>query len=280
MASAVAAAAYLYVNQQERKIVKLPIYQVDAFTSYLFTGNPAAVVFSETELSLETMQSIAAENNVSETAFVVTTGEEHQIRWFTPTVEVNLCGHATLAAAHVILNHLSSSGSKVSFSSKSGPLSVRQDGEILYLDFPADSMEAVEPPKPLISGLGIQPTETYKGRDDYLAVFDNEDTILSLSPDMALLSKVPSRGVIVTGPGRKVDFVSRFFAPQSGVPEDPVTGSAHTTLTPYWSRKLGKQQLRAQQLSKRGGELVCKDLGRRIEIGGRAVTYLVGEISF
>lgn len=280
MASAVAAAAYLYVNHQERKIVKLPIYQVDAFTSYLFAGNPAAVVFSETELSLETMQSIAAENNVSETAFVVTAGEKHQIRWFTPTVEVNLCGHATLAAAHVIFNHLRPSGSKVSFSSKSGPLSVRQDGKILYLDFPVDSMEAVEPPEPLISGLGIQPTETYKGRDDYLAIFDNEDTLLSLRPDMAVLSKVPSRGVIVTAPGREVDFVSRFFAPQSGVPEDPVTGSAHTTLTPYWSRKLGKQQLRARQLSRRGGELVCKDLGSRIEIGGRAVTYLVGEISF
>jgi predicted PhzF superfamily epimerase YddE/YHI9 len=158
-------------------------------------------------------------------------------------------------------------------------LYVRKDGEVLYLDFPVDSIQAVEPPNPLISGLGVKPKEVYKGRDDFLAVFDNEDTILALCPDMALLSKVPARGVIVTGPGREVDFVSRFFAPQSGIPEDPVTGSAHTTLTPYWSRKLAKQQLRARQISKRGGELVCKDLGRRVEIGGRAVTYLVGEIS-
>ena len=226
------------------------------------------------------MQSIAAENNVSETAFVLSTGKKHQIRWHTPTVEVNLCGHATLAAAHVIFNHLSYSGSTVSFSSKSGPLSVRKDGELLYLDFPVDSIQTVEPPEPLISGLGVRPTETYKGRDDYLAIFDDEDTILSLSPDMAVLSKVPARGVIVTGPGKKVDFVSRFFAPQSGVPEDPVTGSSHTTLTPYWSKRLAKQQLRAKQLSRRGGELICKDLDNRIEIGGRAVTYLVGKISF
>jgi PhzF family phenazine biosynthesis protein len=262
--------------------MKLPIYQVDAFTGRLFAGNPAAVVFPGAELASETMQSIAAENNVSETAFVVAAGKSFQIRWFTPTVEVDLCGHATLAAAHVIFNHLSHSDSIVyivSFSSKSGPLRVRKDGEVLYLDFPVDALQKVEPPESLISGLGIKPKEIYKGRDDYLAIFENEDAILSLDPDMAVLSKVPSRGVIVTSPGREVDFVSRFFAPQSGIPEDPVTGSAHTTLTPYWSGKLAKQELRARQLSRRGGELVCKDLGSRIEIGGRAVTHLVGEIS-
>jgi len=259
--------------------MKLPLYQIDAFTGRLFTGNPAAVVLCESELSAETMQSIAAENNLAETAFVVTTKINHQIRWFTPTVEVDLCGHATLAAAHVIFNHLNLSGNKVSFSSKSGPLHVRQDGEILYLDFPADSISAVKPPEPLINGLGSKPTELYKGRDDYLAIFDNEDNIISLCPDKALISKVPSRGVIVSSPGSEVDFVSRFFAPQSGIPEDPVTGSAHTTLIPYWSKRLAKKQLRAKQLSKRGGELVCKDLGKRVEIGGRAVTYLVGEIS-
>ena len=167
----------------------------------------------------------------------------------------------------------------MSFSSKSGPLYVRKDGEILYLDFPADSIQPVEPPQPLIGGLGIKPTETYRGRDDYLAVFDSEETILAFCPEMALLSEAPARGVIVTSPGREVDFVSRFFAPQSGIPEDPVTGSAHTTLTPYWSRRLSKPHLRAKQISTRGGELVCIDLGRRIGIGGRAVTYLVGEIS-
>lgn len=260
-------------------IMKLPIYQVDAFTGYLFRGNPAAVVFSEAELATETMQSIAAENNLSETAFVVAAGRSLQIRWFTPTVEVDLCGHATLAAAHVIFNHHRHSDNTISFSSKSGPLHVRKDGEALYLDFPVDSIQAVEPPESLIRGLGATPTEIYKGRDDYLAIFENEDTILSLNPDMAVLSTVPSRGVIVSAPGNKVDFVSRFFAPQSGIAEDPVTGSAHTTLTPYWSRKLAKHELQAKQLSKRGGELVCKDLGSRIEIGGQAVTYLVGEIS-
>lgn len=259
--------------------MNLPMYQIDAFTSHLFSGNPAAVVFSGSELSSEIMQAIASENNLSETAFVVTGRENYQIRWFTPTLEVDLCGHATLAAAHVIFHHLNYSGSTVSFFSKSGPLYVRKDGKILYLDFPVDSIQAVEPPEPLISGLGAKPTEVYKGRDDYLAIFDSEDAILSLTPDMALLSKVLSRGVIITAPGREVDFVSRFFAPQSGIPEDPVTGSAHTTLTPYWSGKLAKQHLQAKQISRRGGELVCNDLGKRIEIGGRAVTYLVGEIS-
>ncbi len=260
--------------------MKLPIYQVDAFTGQLFSGNPAAVIFSEAGLPPETMQSIAAENNVSETAFVVTGGECHPIRWFTPTVEVDLCGHATLASAHVLFNHLGWFGGRLSFSSKSGPLFVRKDGEILYLDFPADSIQAVDPPQPLISGLGVQPTEIYRGRDNYLVVFDREDTILSLHPDMTQLLEVPAHGVIVTGPGREVDFVSRFFAPRSGIPEDPVTGSAHTTLTPYWSKRLAKPHLQARQISKRGGELVCIDLGERIEIGGRAVTYLVGEISF
>ena len=212
--------------------MKLPIYQVDAFAGRLFTGNPAAVVLSESELSPEIMLSIAAENNLAETAFVVIAGKKHQIRWFTPTLEVDLCGHATLAAAHVIFNHLKFSGNAVSFSSKRGPLYVRQEGEILYLDFPADSISPVEPPGVMISGLGVKPTEVYKGRDDYLALFDNEEKVASLCPDMALLSKVPSRGVIVSSTGREADFVSRFFAPQSGIPEDPVTGSAHTTLIP------------------------------------------------
>ena len=261
--------------------MKLSMYQVDAFTDRLFAGNPAAVVLCESELPAETMQSIAAENNLSETAFVVLTGNEHQIRWFTPTVEVDLCGHATLAAAHVIFNHLKFFGNTVSFSSKSGPLHVRQDGKILYLDFPADSITAAESLEPLISGLGVTPSELYRGRDDFLAIFDDEDTIASLNPDMSLIYKVPARGVIVSSIGHKVlvDFVSRFFAPQSGVPEDPVTGSAHTTLIPYWSKRLAKQHLQAKQISKRGGDLVCRNLGLRVEIGGQAATYLVGEIS-
>jgi len=258
---------------------KLPIYQVDAFAGRLFKGNPAAVVLSESELSTDTMQSIAAENNLSETAFVLTTDKTLQIRWFTPTVEVDLCGHATLAAAHVLFNHLDFSGNTITFSSKSGPLHVRKDGELLHLDFPADSISPAEAPAALLSGLGTEPTELYKGRDDYLAVFEKQEDITSLYPDMGAISQVPARGVIVSAPGREVDFVSRFFAPQSGVPEDPVTGSAHTTLIPYWSQRLGKRHLRARQLSARGGKLVCNDLGRRVEIGGRAVTFLTGAIS-
>lgn len=260
--------------------MRLPMYQVDAFTDRLFAGNPAAVVLCDSELPIEAMRSIAAENNLSETAFVVGREGDHQIRWFTPTVEVDLCGHATLAAAHVIFNHLNHAGNTVSFSSKSGPLLVRQEGEILFLDFPADSITAVEPMEPLISGLGVMPAELYRGRDDFLAIFENEDHVAGLDPDMALISKVPARGVIVSSAGDDVDFVSRFFGPQSGVPEDPVTGSAHTTLIPYWSKKLGKTHLRARQISIRGGELACKDLGQRVEIGGQAVTYLVGEIFF
>jgi PhzF family phenazine biosynthesis protein len=259
--------------------MKLPMYQVDAFASRIFTGNPAAVVVCKSELSVEIMQSIATENNLSETAFILITRNEYQIRWFTPTLEVDLCGHATLAAAHVIFNHLKSSLNKVSFFSKSGPLHVHKNGEILYLDFPADSFTAVEPFEQLINGLGVRPSELYKGRDDFLAILDNEVSVASLCPNMQSISKVPSRGVIVSSKGTEVDFVSRFFAPQSGVPEDPVTGSAHTTLIPYWSRRLAKNHLRARQISTRGGELICKDLGERVEIGGKAVTYLVGEIS-
>jgi len=258
--------------------MNLPIYQVDAFTDRLFAGNPAAVVICESGLSVSVMQSIAAENNLAETAFVVPRGKQFQIRWFTPTVEVNLCGHATLAAAHVIFNHLTFSGKVVSFSSKSGPLSVRQNGGILFLDFPADSITKVDPSEMLVEGLALQPREVFKGRDDYLAIFESQAEVLSLRPDMGLIAKLPSRGVIVSSPGSDVDFVSRFFAPQSGIPEDPVTGSAHTTLIPYWSKRLAKKLLSAKQLSARGGELVCTDLGRRVEIGGRAITYLVGEI--
>jgi len=260
--------------------MKLPIYQVDAFASRLFTGNPAAVMLCDSELPSKTMQSIAAENNLAETAFVVTKGERHHIRWFTPTIEVDLCGHATLASAHVIFDHLHYSDDIITFSSKSGELYVRRDGAVLYLDFPADSVTAADPPEPLVKGLGVKPVELYKGRDDYLAIYDCEEDIDSLCPDMALLSKVPSRGIIVSSSGTKdeVDFVSRFFAPQCGISEDPVTGSAHTTLIPYWSKRLAKKHLLAKQISKRGGELVCIDNGRRVEIGGQAVTYLIGQI--
>jgi len=259
--------------------MKVSIFQVDAFASRSFTGNPAAVVILNSELSHETMQAIAAENNLSETAFVLSAGDGYHIRWFTPTVEVDLCGHATLASAHVLFNHLGCNDNPICFSSKSGLLRARRgDDGIIYLDFPVDTLHEVNAPKELPQALGIEPTEVYRGRDDFLVIFDSEDVIASLSPKMEILSKIPSRGVIVSAPGTTVDFVSRFFAPQSGVPEDPVTGSAHTSLIPYWSNRLGKKHLRAKQLSKRSGELICKALGERVEIGGRAVTYLIGEI--
>jgi predicted PhzF superfamily epimerase YddE/YHI9 len=224
------------------------------------------------------MQAVSAENNVSETAFVERDGEGYKIRWFTPTVEVDLCGHATLAAAHVIFDHLAFTGETVGFSSRSGMLYVRRKEGYLYLDFPADTIMAVDPPAGIREGVGIEPVGIYRGRDDYLLVFDREGVIASLSPKMEILARIPARGVIVSAPGTTCDFVSRFFAPQAGVPEDPVTGSAHTTLVPYWSERLGKRELTARQLSERGGKLVCKDLGERVEIGGQAVTYLIGEI--
>ena len=225
------------------------------------------------------MQAIAAENNLAETAFVLSSGSNYRIRWFTPTVEVDLCGHATLAAAHVIFNHLGYYKDTITFLSKSGQLHVRKEKDIFYLNFPADSIKMAEPVKAIINGLGAKPIELYKGRDDYLAIFDSEKIISSLSPNMTILCTVPSRGLIVSAKGDSCDFVSRFFAPQIGIPEDPVTGSAHTLLIPYWSKKLGKQHLYARQISKRGGELICKHLESRVEIGGRAVTYLIGEIS-
>ncbi|NLV24493.1 MAG: PhzF family phenazine biosynthesis protein [Deltaproteobacteria bacterium] len=256
----------------------IPLYQVDAFTGTLFAGNPAAVVFPSAELSAATMQAIAAENNLAETAFVLPAEDGFRIRWFTPSVEVDLCGHATLASAHVLFSHRGFPWETISFSSKSGTLQVRKDGELLVLDFPADTLCAVEIPPGLSAGLGVEPREIYRGKDDYLAVLGDEKEIAGLAPNTARLSAVHCRGVIVTAPGSGVDFVSRFFAPRIGINEDPVTGSAHTALVPYWAKRLGKTRLRARQLSPRGGELNCRDCGARVEIAGRAVTYLIGEI--
>lgn len=259
--------------------MELPICQVDAFSSNPFSGNPAAVVFPDSELPAKIMQSIAAENNLSETAFVLVDGESYHIRWFIPAVEVDLCGHATLAAAHIIFNHLDYAGNRVTFSSKSGQLLVSKNEDILCLNFPVDTIRTAQITETIVNGLGANPIELYKGRNDYFAVFKSEEDVTSLSPNMDILIKVPSRGVIVTSPGRSADFVSRFFGPQVGIPEDPVTGSAHTLLIPYWASKLGKMSLFARQLSSRGGELYCKMCNDRVEIGGRAVTYLEGKIT-
>ncbi len=259
--------------------MKLPIYQVDAFTSKVFGGNPAAVCPLSEWLPDEIMQKLALENNLSETAFFVSDSGEFQLRWFTPTTEVDLCGHATLATAHVLFNHLGYSKPRIVFNTKSGPLVVLKEGDQLLMDFPADEMEKVEGPPILYQALGIEKCETYKS-DDYMVVLEAEKEVADLNPDMRMLKEVDARGVIVTACGDEVDFVSRFFAPQSGVDEDPVTGSAHTRLTPYWAKRLGKDELTARQISKRIGNLLCRNKGERVEIIGKAVTYLVGEYSF
>jgi PhzF family phenazine biosynthesis protein len=259
--------------------MELRMYQVDAFADRLFGGNPAAVCPLDAWLPDELMQQIAAENNLAETAFYVRRGDLFDLRWFTPAVEVDLCGHATLASAYVVFTSQRFEGDTISFSSKSGILKVRRDGDLLELDFPVDRLEPVSVPQLLIDALGREPIESYKGKTDYLLVFGAEEQVAGLAPDFCDLAMVPARGIIVTAPGREVDFVSRFFAPQVGVQEDPVTGSAHTTLTPYWAARLGRTELSAMQLSKRRGRLRCRLEGDRVRIAGRAVPYLVGTLS-
>ncbi len=259
--------------------MKLPLYQVDAFTDKLFSGNPAAVCPLQDWLPDELMQNIAMENNLAETAFIVPRDADFEIRWFTPVAEVDLCGHATLAAAHVFFNHLGYQGNEIRFDSLSGVLPVRRMGDVLTLDFPADHIEPTEILPLFIDALKLKPVEAYKGRSDYLLVFEDESQICRLKPDFSVLSGLESRGVIVTARGSEADFVSRYFAPQFGIDEDPVTGSAHTTLTPYWAGVLGKNELIAVQISRRRGYLQCKHLGERVEISGKAKTYLEGEIS-
>jgi len=259
--------------------MKLRIYQIDAFTSKVFGGNPAAVCPLQAWLSDELMQSIANENNLAETAFYVPNGKEYLIRWFTPTVEVDLCGYATLAAAYVLFFLENHAGDAVTFSSpRSGKLTVTRKDDLLTLNFPSDNLVKVEASLMLTDAFNLQPVEILKGKTDYLYCYKTEDEILAIIPNMDHLVKLNARGVIITAPGNEVDFVSRFFAPQSGVNEDPVTGSAHTSLIPYWSQKLGKTHLTAMQLSKRQGHLTCTYLNDRVEISGKARHYLTGEI--
>jgi len=259
--------------------MKKTIYQVDAFTREVFKGNPAAVCIMDQWPEEDLMQRVANENNLSETAFAVPVGECYEIRWFTPEMEVELCGHATLATAHVLFEHLGFSGDWICFESiHSGRLTVKRNGELLTLDFPVDRMEEMLVPELIVTALMKPPLKAFRGKTDFLFVFASESEIEDMEPDFGLLAQVGGRGVIVTAPGNEVDFVTRFFAPQTGINEDPVTGSAHTSLTPYWSRVLGKKQLTSRQLSARGGELICEDKGERIEISGHAVTYMIGEI--
>jgi PhzF family phenazine biosynthesis protein len=258
---------------------KLKMYQVDAFTDKIFGGNPAAVCVLEDWLPDELMQSIAAENNLSETAFVVPKGNEFEIRWFSPPVEVDLCGHATLASAFVLYELLNYQQDEILFKSrKSGYLKVVKENELLVLDFPADELKPQDALPEMVKGLGIEPKEVYKGRFDYLAILNTEEDIQNLQPDFTALTQLASRGIIVSAPGNEMDFVSRFFAPQTGIPEDPVTGSAHTSLIPYWAGRLGKKELRARQISSRIGDLWCQHLGERVKIGGKARLYMVAEI--
>jgi len=257
---------------------KIKIYQIDAFTDKLFAGNPAAVCILDQWLPDKTMQNIGAENNLAETAFVVKREHDYEIRWFTPTIEVALCGHATLASAHVLFNYYKQTDTIRFFSRHSGDLSVSKKGDLLSLDFPSDMPNKIEAPQEILNAFKVKPMEVYKGKTDYMLLYSSQKEIEQLDPDMILLKKSKARGIIVTARGLKVDFVSRFFAPGSGVDEDPVTGSAHTTLTPFWSHQLNKKVLKAQQLSKRGGDLICEFLGERVKITGKAVTYLMGEI--
>ena len=255
------------------------IYQVDAFTSELFGGNPAAVCPLDSWLPDELLQKIAMENNLSETAFYVRTNDTFEIRWFTPTVEVALCGHATLASAFILFNYEDYNGEEITFkTASSGNLKVRRNGHLLTLDFPTDTLQPVDLFPELTNGFNFKPIKAYKGKTDYLLVFNNEEEIKNILPDYASISKIKARGVIVTARGNKVDFVSRFFGPQTGVDEDPVTGSAHTTLIPYWAGQTGKNELSAIQLSSRKGVLQCKYSGERVQISGECRLYLAGKI--
>jgi len=255
--------------------MSIPYYQVDAFTSHLFSGNPAGVCILTEMLPDAALQAIAAENNLAETAFVVQRDSHFDLRWFTPTLEVDLCGHATLASAHVIFRHLGCRDSAVRFQTRSGLLTVTRNDDLLTLDFPARPAAVCSAPADLVDALGSTPTMTAKARD-YLAVFDTEQAVREVRPDMAALMRLDCLGVIITAPGEHSDFVSRFFAPRAGVPEDPVTGSAHCTLVPYWAERLGRSTLHAMQVSQRGGELFCEHRGDRVGIAGRAVTYSSG----
>ena len=259
--------------------MKLKIFQADAFAEKVFMGNPAAVVPLEEWLPDELMQNIALENNLSETAFFIEATGGFHIRWFTPAAEVDLCGHATLASAHILYKHLGYSEPEIQFNSRSGILKVEFKNGLYNLDFPASAIKETAIPENLATAFDFTPLECWQGRDDLMLIFQDEDTIRSLKPDFNQIEKSGCRGVIVAAKGNDFDFVSRFFAPRVGVNEDPVTGSAHTMLIPYWASILGKKEMLACQVSKRSGIVHCEHLGERVKIGGKAVTFFEGEIT-
>lgn len=258
--------------------MKLTLYQIDAFTDTLFKGNPAAVIPLEKWIDDKLMQQIAMENNLAETAYFVPKGDDFEIRWFTPTLEINLCGHATLASAFVLFTFLNYKEPSITFHSKSGPLKVTNDGSILKMNFPSWTPEKIEDfPVELLDSLrNPEIVGVYKNRE-YIVELMNEEAVINCDPDFSLMKKV-DRMIIITAPGKNVDFVSRFFAPTAGIDEDPVTGSAHSQLIPFWSNKLGKEMMQAKQLSKRGGSLYCDQKGDRVIMGGNCVFYMKGEI--
>ena len=261
--------------------MKLPIYQVDAFASKLFAGNPAAVMPLEKWLDDTVLQAIAMENNLSETAFLVACDQGYELRWFTPAVEVDLCGHATLAAAHALFAHMGEAGDEVRFQTHSGELRVRREGVLLTLDFPETELEPAEVDLGICKALGATASEAVIPRNDphsVLYVYEFEEDVANLQPDFPALHAASEHCVIVTAPGNECDFVSRFFGPQVGIDEDPVTGSAHCVLVPYWSKRLKQQTLEASQISARGGELACKLEGGRVFMTGAAVTFMQGVV--
>lgn len=257
--------------------MSIPYFHVDAFTGEGLLGNPAAVCPLTAWLPDAELQRMAAEHNLSETVFFVPQGNGYHIRWFTPAVEVDLCGHATVAAAHVLFHHLAQTGERLEFQSKSGTLFVDRQDDLLVLDFPSRPPVRCELPEELREALPIQPLECWKARD-YMVVYASRDDVAALEPDYSWMKKLAVVGIIATAPGRDEHFVSRFFAPRSGILEDPVTGSAHCTLVPHWAGLLSKTKLHARQISPRGGELFCELKGDRVRLGGRARTYSRGEI--
>lgn len=259
--------------------MRVPIYQLDAFASRPFAGNPAAVMLLGAFLADELLQAIAAENNLAETAFLVPEGNDYRLRWFTPAVEVPLCGHATLASAAVVMERLEPGRREVVFSSRSGPLKVRRTGAGYVMDFPIRPSAPVDTPPGLAEALGVVPIEVLANEFNYMALIESTHVLRALSPDMAAVARLDRSGVIVTAQGDGAyDFISRYFAPAKGIPEDPVTGGAHTMLVPYWAGRLGKTEFRAYQASRRGGEIVCRLAGDRVEMEGSCVFYLEGEV--
>lgn len=259
--------------------MELDYYQVDAFAEDVFSGNPAGVVPLYEWLSDELMQSIAEENNLSETAFFVKKGEYFELRWFTPEVEVELCGHATLASAYVLYTFLGYDDPAVVFETKSGRLFVDREDDLYSMDFPAWAVREIQVTERVATALGARPVELYMGERDMMAVFEKEEDVVNLKPDFRLVSQLDGMCMICTAPGLDYDFVSRTFVPEHGIPEDPVTGSAHCTLVPFWAERLNKTTLYAYQASRRGGVLDCENLGDRVKIAGRAVTYMQGQIT-